>query len=68
MIERIETQPTFECYNNINLRSGKDRRKGYTMMDPDLDRRRKERRKSGYSACNREARLEATMATHSMSK
>jgi len=46
MIDRIETHQTVEGYNNINLRSGKDRRKGYTMIDPDLDRRKEERRKS----------------------
>lgn len=68
MIDRIETHPTFECYNNINLRSGKDRRRGFTMMDPDLDRRMEERRKSRYPACSREARVDATMAMHSISK
>lgn len=46
MIDRLEMHPTVEGYNNINLRSGKDRRKGYTMVDPDLDRRKGERRKS----------------------
>ncbi|WP_319522345.1 hypothetical protein [uncultured Desulfosarcina sp.] len=46
MIDRIETHPTGKEYNNINLRSGKDRRKGYTMIDPDLDRRKEDRRKS----------------------
>jgi hypothetical protein len=46
MIDRIETHPTVKVYNNINLRSGKDRRKAYTMLDPDLDRRKGERRKS----------------------
>jgi len=46
MIDRIETHPTTEKYYTINLRSGKDRRKGYTMVDPDLERRKGERRKS----------------------
>ena len=46
MIDRIETHPTAEGYNNINLRSGKDRRKGYSMIDPDLDRRKRDRRKN----------------------
>ena len=68
MIDRIEMHPTFECYNNINLRSGKDRRRGYTMMDPDMDRRKEERRKSDYPQCSQEARVDATMARHSMSK
>ena len=47
MIDRIETHPTVDGYNHINLRSGKDRRKGYSMVDPDLDRRKGERRKGG---------------------
>ncbi|BBO77203.1 hypothetical protein DSCW_46200 [Desulfosarcina widdelii] len=46
MIDRIETHPTAEGYNNINLRSGKDRRKGYSVIDPDMDRRKRERRKN----------------------
>jgi len=46
MIDRIENHPTVKGYNKIDLRSGKDRRKGYSMVDPDLDRRKGERRKS----------------------
>jgi hypothetical protein len=46
MIDRIETHPTVEGYNHINLRSGKDRRQGYSMIDPDLDRRKGQRRKN----------------------
>lgn len=68
MIDRLEMHPTFECYNNINLRSGKDRRNGYTMMDPDLDRRKEERRKSVHPPCSREARVDPTMARHSISR
>ena len=68
MIDRLEKRPTFECYNNINLRSGKDRRNGYTMMDPDMDRRKEERRKNDYRSCSQDARIDPTMATHSMSK
>jgi len=68
MIDRIETHPTPECYNNINLRSGKDRRRGFTMMDPDLDRRKEERRRGGYPPCSQEVRVEPTMAIHSISR
>jgi len=68
MIDRIEMHPTFECYNNINLRSGKDRRRGYTMMDPDMDRRKEERRRNDYPPCSQEAKHEPTMAMHSISK
>jgi len=46
MIDRIEAHPTVEGYNHINLRSGKDRRQGYSMVDPDLDRRKGQRRKN----------------------
>ena len=68
MIDRIETHPTFECYNNVNLRSGKDRRRGYTMMDPDMDRRKEERRRNDYPSCSQAAKHEPIMAMHSISK
>lgn len=55
MIDRIEMHPTTEEYNNINLRSGKDRRKGYSMVDPDLDRRKGERRKNHKPSGNQES-------------
>ena len=51
MIDRIDEQPTplAEPYLRIrnvfnNRRSGRDRRKGWTMMDPKYDRRKAERR------------------------
>ena len=52
-IERIDQQPTaidqplLRLRNVIqNRRSGKDRRRGVTYMDPALDRRKGERRKN----------------------
>ena len=52
-IERIDQQPTavdqplLRLRNVIlNRRSGKDRRRGVTHMDPALDRRKGERRKN----------------------
>jgi hypothetical protein len=52
-IDRIDEQPTavdqplLRLRNVIlNRRSGKDRRLGVTYMDPALDRRKGERRKS----------------------
>ena len=68
VIDRIEMHPTFECYNNINLRSGKDRRKGYTMMDPEMDRRKKDRRSRDYPSCSQDARVSPTSVMHTASK
>ena len=55
MIDRIETHPTAEGSYHINLRSGKDRRQGYSMIDPDLDRRKRERRKNGNPSGDQES-------------
>jgi hypothetical protein len=55
MIDRIEAHPTTEGYNQINLRSGKDRRQGYSMIDPDLDRRKGQRRKNGNPSGDQES-------------
>jgi hypothetical protein len=46
MIDRIETHPTLSGSEAVDQRSGKDRRQGTTMLDPDMDQRRGERRKS----------------------
>jgi hypothetical protein len=52
MIDRIDEQPTPETDRNFRLiklfnnqRSGKDRRKNHTMLNPDKDRRKGDRRK-----------------------
>jgi hypothetical protein len=51
MIDRIDEQPTpdEEHLRRIGVyhdrRSGKDRRRGYTVIDPSKDRRKGERRK-----------------------
>ena len=52
MIDRIDEQPTPETDRNFRLikvfnnqRSRKDRRKIHTMLDPDKDRRKGDRRK-----------------------
>jgi len=46
MIDRIDTQPTSVDHKNyFDERSGKDRRKIHTMLDPELDRRKGERRR-----------------------
>ena len=52
MVERIDDQPTPD--ENLlrqkgvyhDRRSGKDRRTGYTVINPNKDRRKKERRKN----------------------
>ncbi len=45
MIDRIDSHPTSDDHNNFEERSGKDRRKIHTMLDPDIDRRKGDRRK-----------------------
>ena len=44
MIDRIDTHPTPRDHINFELRSGKDRRKIHTMLDPAIDRRKRDRR------------------------
>ena len=46
MIDRIETHPTRPDFEEVDQRSGKDRRQGTTMLDPEMDQRKGERRKS----------------------
>jgi hypothetical protein len=45
MIDRIDTHPTPVGEKFIEKRSGEDRRKIFTMLDPDIDRRKGDRRK-----------------------
>ena len=45
MIDRIDTHPTPHDRIYIDQRSGKDRRKIHTMLDPAIDRRKGDRRK-----------------------
>jgi hypothetical protein len=45
MIDRIDSHPTAITEKFIERRSGKDRRKIFTMLDPDIDRRKTHRRK-----------------------
>jgi hypothetical protein len=54
MINGIDQPPTPETDRNYRLievfnnsRNGKDRRKIHTMLDPDKDRRKGDRRKKG---------------------
>ena len=51
MIDRIDEQPTAETDRNYiflneltNRRNGTDRRKTHTMLNPDIDKRKGERR------------------------
>jgi hypothetical protein len=45
MIDRIDSHPTPIAHTFIEKRSGTERRKIHTMLDPDIDRRKGERRK-----------------------
>lgn len=45
MIERIDEQPTPKDHKVYDKRNGKDRRKVHTMVDPDKERRKGDRRK-----------------------
>jgi hypothetical protein len=45
LIDRIDTHPTPPNKIYIEERSGKDRRKIHTMLDPAIDRRKGDRRK-----------------------
>lgn len=48
MIDRIDHHPTPTGYGDNEERSGKDRRKIHTMLDPDIDKRKGDRRKRKY--------------------
>ena len=45
MTERIDEQPTPKGHKFYDERSGKDRRKVHTTVDPDKERRKGDRRK-----------------------
>ena len=45
MIDKIDEQPTSKNQRIYDKRSGKDRRKVHTMVDPDKERRKGDRRK-----------------------
>ena len=45
MIDKIDEQPTSKNQRISDKRSGKDRRKVHTMVDPDKERRKGDRRK-----------------------
>ena len=53
MIDRIDTHPTPRDHIYFELRSGKDRRKIHTMLDPVIDRRKGDRRKKGPQVSDR---------------
>ena len=44
MIDRIDNHPTPRYQILIEQRSGKDRRKIHTVLDPEIDRRKGDRR------------------------
>lgn len=46
MIDRIDMHPTPQGGKAVDLRSGKERRRMHTMLDPAADRRKGERRKN----------------------
>ena len=48
MIDRIDTHPTSREFNDFDQRSGKDRRVMHTMLEPDRDKRKKNRRKMSH--------------------
>lgn len=48
MIDRIDRHPTAKGVEEFDERSGKDRRKVPTMLDPHIDRRKRERRRNPY--------------------
>lgn len=45
MISRRDQQPSKFGREDFDARSGKDRRKMLTMLNPDMDRRKKDRRR-----------------------
>ena len=45
MTDRIDEQPAPTDHKKFEKRSGKDRRKVHTMINPDKDRRKQNRRK-----------------------
>lgn len=50
MIDRIDSHPTPRDYKESDQRSGKDRRRIHTMLDPDMDKRKGDRRRKNPGA------------------
>jgi hypothetical protein len=48
MIDRIDRHPTAKGIEAFDERNGEDRRKVPTMLDPDIDRRKEERRRNPF--------------------
>ncbi len=48
MIDRIDNHPTPRDDTDFEERSGKDRRKIHTMLDPGIDKRKGNRRKMNF--------------------
>lgn len=48
MIDRIDNHPTSQDYSDFEERSGEDRRKIPTMLEPDIDKRKEDRRKMSH--------------------
>lgn len=55
MIERIDNHPTPRGYKDFDERSGRDRRKIHTMLDPDIDKRKENRRKRNFRNAAKES-------------
>ena len=51
MIDRIDSHPTPQDMPEFDERSGKDRRQIHTMLDPDMDRRKADRRDRNRGDC-----------------
>ena len=48
MIDRLDAHPTPRNFKDFDQRSGKDRRTIHTMLDPDRDKRKQNRRKMSH--------------------
>lgn len=49
-MDRIDDHPTDRNYKYFDERSGRDRREIHTMLDPDIDKRKGDRRKKNSRA------------------
>ena len=56
MIDRIDQHPTPIYHEYLEKRRGKDRRQIHTMIEPEKDRRRKDRRKPNMPARSNDRR------------
>ena len=48
MIDRLDMHPTPRSFKEFDQRSGKDRRTIHTMLDPERDKRKHNRRKNSH--------------------